>query len=156
MGPDPVRRLKAAKAEGLKLIVIDPRRTETADAADLHLQILPGTDVALFNGIAHLLLWEGLADLAFIDADKPSNPDYLAWSLRLSRVGTLIIADNVVRQGRILDATSDDATFTDDNKALTEEDVCGRGAKAIPFSRIAPASLLDYAPCSLLIAMSKG
>jgi assimilatory nitrate reductase catalytic subunit len=65
-----MRRLEDAKRANpeQKWIVVDPRRTETADAADLHLQILPGTDVALFNGLAHLLLWEGLADRAFIDA----------------------------------------------------------------------------------------
>ena len=47
-------------------------------------------------------------DLIFIDADKPSNPDYLAWALKLSRCGTLIIADNVVRDGAAIDADSDD------------------------------------------------
>ena len=47
-------------------------------------------------------------DLIFIDADKPSYPDYLAWSLRLARPGTMIIADNVVREGRVKDAGSDD------------------------------------------------
>lgn len=51
----------------------------------------------------------GPFDLIFIDADKPSYPDYLAWSLRLARPGTLIIADNVVREGRVKDASSDDA-----------------------------------------------
>jgi assimilatory nitrate reductase catalytic subunit len=65
-----MRRLEDAKRAkpAQKWIVVDPRRTETADAADLHLQILPGTDVALFNGLAHLLLWEGFADRRFIDA----------------------------------------------------------------------------------------
>ncbi|AFY30905.1 O-methyltransferase [Calothrix sp. PCC 7507] len=47
-------------------------------------------------------------DLIFIDADKPSNPDYLAWALKLSRRGSLIIADNVVRNGAVIDSTSDD------------------------------------------------
>lgn len=53
---------------------------------------------------------EGTApfDLIFIDADKPSNPDYLRSSLRLSRRGTLIIADNVVRDGAVVDAASAD------------------------------------------------
>lgn len=51
---------------------------------------------------------EGPFDLIFIDADKESYPTYLEWSLLLSRPGTLIIADNVVRDGRIVDATSDD------------------------------------------------
>jgi predicted O-methyltransferase YrrM len=47
-------------------------------------------------------------DLIFIDADKPSYPDYLAWAMRLSRHGSLIIADNVVRNGAVLDPASDD------------------------------------------------
>ena len=47
-------------------------------------------------------------DLIFIDADKPSYPDYLAWSLRLSRRGTVIVADNVVRRAAASD-TSDPA-----------------------------------------------
>jgi predicted O-methyltransferase YrrM len=50
----------------------------------------------------------GPFDLIFIDADKPSYPDYLTWSLRLSRRGTLIVADNIVRNGAILDPASDD------------------------------------------------
>lgn len=47
-------------------------------------------------------------DLIFIDADKPSNPEYLALALRLSRPGTLIIGDNVVRDGAVADAASTD------------------------------------------------
>jgi assimilatory nitrate reductase catalytic subunit len=64
------RRLEDARRANpqQKWIVVDPRRTETAEAADLHLQILPGTDVALFNGLLHLMLWEGLTDRAYIDA----------------------------------------------------------------------------------------
>jgi predicted O-methyltransferase YrrM len=56
------------------------------------------------------LLSEGAApfDLIFIDADKTGYPDYLDWSLRLSRRGTLIIADNVVRKGAVIDAQSTD------------------------------------------------
>ena len=47
-------------------------------------------------------------DLVFIDADKPSNPDYLGWALRLTRPGALIVADNVVRDGAVTDAESGD------------------------------------------------
>jgi predicted O-methyltransferase YrrM len=50
----------------------------------------------------------GPFDLIFIDADKPSNPDYFAWALKLSRRGSLIIADNVVRNGAVVDAASGD------------------------------------------------
>ncbi|MFN6541230.1 MAG: O-methyltransferase [Nostoc sp. EkiNYC01] len=49
-------------------------------------------------------------DLIFIDADKPNNPDYLAWALKLSRRGSLIIADNVVRNGAVIDTASNDAS----------------------------------------------
>ena len=64
------RRIEDAKAKNpdLKIIVVDPRRTDTAQAADLHLAIQPGTDVALFNGLLHVMLWEGLVDMAFIEA----------------------------------------------------------------------------------------
>lgn len=51
----------------------------------------------------------GPFDLTFIDADKPSNPDYFTWALKLSHPGSLIIVDNVVRGGAMLDADSDDA-----------------------------------------------
>ncbi|MGN6527713.1 MAG: molybdopterin-dependent oxidoreductase [Burkholderiaceae bacterium] len=64
------RRLEDAKAArpSQKWIVVDPRRTETAAMADLHLALLPGSDVALAHGLLHLLLWEGFADHAFIAA----------------------------------------------------------------------------------------
>jgi predicted O-methyltransferase YrrM len=47
-------------------------------------------------------------DLIFIDADKPNIPAYLDWALRLSRRGTVIIVDNVVRDGALADAANDD------------------------------------------------
>lgn len=51
----------------------------------------------------------GPFDLIFIDADKPGNPDYFAWALKLSRPGSLIIVDNVVRRGSVVDPASNDA-----------------------------------------------
>ncbi len=51
----------------------------------------------------------GPFDLIFIDADKPSYPDYLKWALKLSHRGTVIIADNVVRKGAVIDPASTDA-----------------------------------------------
>jgi len=50
----------------------------------------------------------GPFDLIFIDADKPGYTEYLAWSVKLSRPGTVIIADNVVRDGKVADPSSDD------------------------------------------------
>jgi assimilatory nitrate reductase catalytic subunit len=58
------RRIEEARKNrpGLKIVVVDPRRTDTAGTADFFLQIQPGTDVALFNGMLHLMLWEGWTD----------------------------------------------------------------------------------------------
>ena len=63
------RRIEAARERNpsLKIIVVDPRRTDTAQGADLFLPILPGTDVALFNTMLHVMLWEDL-----------TKPDYIA------------------------------------------------------------------------------
>ncbi|HEY9279351.1 MAG TPA: molybdopterin-dependent oxidoreductase, partial [Eoetvoesiella sp.] len=63
------RRLAAAKAHrpDMKIIVIDPRRTDTCDIADLHLAIAPGTDVALFHAMLNVLIWNNLIDREYID-----------------------------------------------------------------------------------------
>ena len=58
------RLLEAKRASAAKLIVVDPRFTPTAAKADVHLQIAPGTDVALHNAIAHVLIRDGLVDEA--------------------------------------------------------------------------------------------
>lgn len=50
----------------------------------------------------------GPFDLVFIDADKQNNPQYFRWALKLSRPGSLIVVDNVVRDGAVLDARSRD------------------------------------------------
>lgn len=47
-------------------------------------------------------------DLIFIDADKPNNPHYLKWALELANNGALIISDNVVRNGKVIDERSED------------------------------------------------
>ncbi len=62
------RRIEDARARrpDLKIIVCDPRRTETARAADLHLALAPGSDVALFHGLLHIMLWERWLDDAYI------------------------------------------------------------------------------------------
>jgi len=52
---------------------------------------------------------KGPFDLVFIDADKPSIPEYLSWALELSRPGSLIVIDNVVRDGKVADQASKDA-----------------------------------------------
>ncbi|WP_295852756.1 nitrate reductase [uncultured Xylophilus sp.] len=64
------RRIEDARAANpaMKIVVVDPRRTDTAGAADLHLAILPGTDVMLYHGMLHLMLREGWTDAAYVAA----------------------------------------------------------------------------------------
>jgi assimilatory nitrate reductase catalytic subunit len=71
------RRIEEARRRNpeMKMIVADPRRTDTARDADLFLPILPGTDVALFNGMLHICLWEDLIDNAYIDAHTEGFAD---------------------------------------------------------------------------------
>ncbi|WUS42018.1 bifunctional nitrate reductase/sulfite reductase flavoprotein subunit alpha [Kitasatospora sp. NBC_01250] len=76
-----LRMMDRVKAAGAKLIVVDPRRTATADKADLFLQIRPGTDLALLNGLLHLLVEGGWTDPEFIAAYTDGweqLPDFLA------------------------------------------------------------------------------
>ncbi|TSE31484.1 Nitrate reductase [Tepidimonas thermarum] len=64
------RRIEAAKQRRpeMKVIVADPRRTDTAELADLYLPLLPGTDVMLFHGLLHIMVWEGWTNTAYIAA----------------------------------------------------------------------------------------
>ncbi len=64
------------KNKHVKLIVVDPRRTDTAKDADLHLAIKPGSDIALLNGIAYLLIRAGRHDPVFIDYCTDGFTDY--------------------------------------------------------------------------------
>nr|WP_315184722.1 molybdopterin-dependent oxidoreductase [uncultured Albidiferax sp.] len=65
---DPVKRLKLARARGMKLIVVDPRESETARHADIFLQPIPGTDAVVAAGLLRLILAAGLHDADFCAA----------------------------------------------------------------------------------------
>jgi len=79
-------------------------RAELSDVVELIL----GRAIDTLPKLAHDN--RGPFDLIFIDADKPSVPDYFTWSLKLARVGTVIIVDNVVREGKVTDPASKDAS----------------------------------------------
>jgi predicted O-methyltransferase YrrM len=68
-------------------------------------------EVRIGAGLDLLPTLVGPFDLIFIDADKPNNPGYLDWAVRLSRPGTVIILDNVIRDGRVIDAKSSDPSI---------------------------------------------
>lgn len=67
-----------ARERGAKVVVVDPRRTETADHADFLLQLRPGTDGALALGVGHVLVRDGLIDRSFIDPHVLGFDDYAA------------------------------------------------------------------------------
>ncbi|MGH7578279.1 MAG: molybdopterin oxidoreductase family protein, partial [Longimicrobiales bacterium] len=66
--PPAMRYFEAQRAAGGRLIVVDPRRSVTAEAATLHLALMPGTDAALANGLLHLLIRDQRVDRAYIAA----------------------------------------------------------------------------------------
>jgi predicted O-methyltransferase YrrM len=96
-----------------KLITLEADPTH-ADVARQNIRLAELTDrIELIEGPA-LNSLENLGDvtpfdLIFIDADKPNNPGYLEWALHYSRPGTMIIGDNVVRDGEVINGQSDDA-----------------------------------------------
>ena len=88
-GNNPAQRLKEAQERGLKLIVIDPRETETAKRAFIHLQAKPGEDSSVLAGMLHIIIADGFADKDFIASDVDGfkvlkravagfTPDYVA------------------------------------------------------------------------------
>jgi assimilatory nitrate reductase catalytic subunit len=89
--PPFVQHLAAARARGGRLVVVDPRRTPTAAAADLHLQPQPGTDLALANGLVFLAVEDGLVDEDYLDARVEGWDDVRAsvaayWPARVERL----------------------------------------------------------------------
>jgi predicted O-methyltransferase YrrM len=104
---------RALPASGrLVTLEADPKHIEVARANIARAGLANAVDLRFGRALDTLpqLAAEGCGpfDLVFIDADKPSYPDYFPWALRLCRRGSLIIADNVIRNGAVVDAASDD------------------------------------------------
>ncbi len=91
---------------------LDPRHADVARASFARAGLSDVIDLRVGPAAESLarLVDEGTEpfDFVFIDADKPSNPVYLEWSLRLARVGTVIFLDNAVRGGAVADPGRDD------------------------------------------------
>lgn len=104
---------RALPPEGrLISLEIDPKRAEIARANIARAELANVVEIRLGSAVDSLqqLLTEGRGpfDLIFIDADKPGYAEYLKWCLKLSRPGTLILADNVIRKGAVADPASAD------------------------------------------------
>jgi predicted O-methyltransferase YrrM len=102
--------LARALPEGGRLITLeaDPKHAEVARANIKGAGLAEVVDVRLGTALDTLPSLDGPFDLVFIDADKPNIPHYFEAALRLSRPGTLIIVDNVIRRGAVADASSTD------------------------------------------------
>ena len=106
--------LARALPAGGRLITLeaDPRYAEVAAAEHRRAGLGELVDVRVGPALDQLPQLEadgaGPFDLTFIDADKVHTPDYFAWALEHSRPGSLIVSDNVVRDGRLADPDSDD------------------------------------------------
>jgi predicted O-methyltransferase YrrM len=102
--------LARALPAGGKIITLesDPKHADVARANVARAGLSQIVDVRVGRALDTLPALVGPFDLVFIDADKVNNAEYVAWALRLTRMGSAIIVDNVVREGAILDAASDD------------------------------------------------
>jgi predicted O-methyltransferase YrrM len=101
-------------APGGRLVTLEfePRHAQVAQASFMRAGLAGEISIRVGAALDTLpkLVAEGAGpfDLVFIDADKPNLPDYFKWSLQLSRPGTVIVVDNVVRDGEVADAASAD------------------------------------------------
>jgi predicted O-methyltransferase YrrM len=107
--------LARALAEGGRLITLEaePRHVEVARSNIARANLTDGVEIRLGKALEILpgLVSAGLGpfDFVFIDADKENTALYFDWSLKLTRPGSIIIVDNVVRKGAVVNADSDDA-----------------------------------------------
>jgi predicted O-methyltransferase YrrM len=92
----------------LTTLEIDPQHADVARANFARAGLTDVIDLRLGPALDTLPELDGPFDLIFIDADKQHNPDYFTWALRLSRPGTVIIVDNVVRGGRVIETSGRD------------------------------------------------
>ena len=143
---NPGMRLKEAVERGLKLIVIDPRRSDCARRAHVHLQARPGEDPTLLAGFIHIVIAEGLVDAAFIaetvsgfdalkDAVAPYTPDYVAERAGVAVADLLEAARTFGRakRGMVVCATGPSFSMRSNLSfylAHCLNTICGRWAKA--------------------------
>ena len=108
----------------LVTLEIDPKHAEVARANVARAGLANIVELRLGRALDTLpeLKREGAGpfDLIFIDADKPNIPEYFEWALALSRDGTVIVVDNVVRGGAVVDEASEDASVRGVRRLIDE------------------------------------
>jgi predicted O-methyltransferase YrrM len=114
---------RALPPEGrLTTLEIDAKHAEVARANVARAGLERLVDLRLGPALETLPRLErekaGPFDLIFIDADKPSGPDYFAWALKLARPGSLIIVDNVVREGAVADRDNNEAAVVGSRRVM--------------------------------------
>ncbi|MFC1433997.1 O-methyltransferase [Streptacidiphilus sp. N1-3] len=106
----------------LLTLEFDPRHAEVARGNIAAAGLADKVEVRVGAALDTLPLLQqeavGPFDLAFIDADKANNPAYVRWALELSRPGTLIVVDNVIRDGKVADLTSEDPAIKGTQETL--------------------------------------
>ncbi|TDC03744.1 O-methyltransferase [Streptomyces sp. 8K308] len=105
---------RALPADGrLVTLEADPHHADVARANLERAGLTDRVDLRLGPALDSLPELASLApfDLVFVDADKPNNPNYLDWAVRYTRPGSIIVFDNVVRGGRVLEADNPDPTI---------------------------------------------
>lgn len=100
---------RALPADGrVVTLEIDPKHAEVARANIARAGLADRIEVHVGPALATLARLAGPFDFVFIDADKPNNPAYFRLALELTRPGGVIVCDNVVREGKVADASSTD------------------------------------------------
>ena len=106
---------RAVRQHGATLILIDPRRIELANFAALHLRHKPGTDVAVFNAMAHVIIQEGLVNVPFVQARTEGYTAFAAavaeWTPERAAAIAEVPAANIVRAARLYAQAQNAAIF---------------------------------------------
>lgn len=140
---NPSAQLRRARKRGMKLLTIDPRRSELAKSAHIHLQPRPGEDVALLAGILHVITREGLHDKAFVDENaagfdalfqalEPFTPERVARQADVPIEQLILLARTFATAGRGIASSGTGPSMAGAGSTLSEylvlvlNTVCGR------------------------------
>jgi len=119
------RALPPAPVGRLVSLELNPMHAEVAQDNIAHAGLAETVEVRVGPALESLPklaaeFGDGAFDFSFIDADKPNNAAYFSWALQLTRPGGVIVVDNVVREGRVVDETSGDSAILGTRRLFSE------------------------------------